>query len=161
MVQKKILTRQEQATAKKISVAGEESTVNIVGGVGTLALGKPGDIITRSYGPICRTARLAAETAFGAFVEGKGILVNPNDCAGLGVAPAEGANPFDTKKLQAGQLGTFLTAGACVVLNSQVAAIEAAMNVTYKEDGGSVNTDVTVIEVNGFASAEAESDDQA
>lgn len=143
MVQKKILTRQETAT-----VGDKQVTAN----VGTLALGKAGDIITRSYGPICRTARLAAETAFGAFVEGKGILVNPNDCAGLGVAPAADANPFDTKTLKAGQLGTFLTAGACVVAKSQIAAIQAGMDVTYLEAlaESAAATDVTVIEVNGF-----------
>ena len=144
MVQKKILTRQ-------VTIPSGIHDKNFTFEVGALALGKPGDIITRSYGPICRTAPVpTGGKAFGDFVEGLGILVNSNDCAGIGGALAAGENPFDTKTLKAGQLGTFLTAGACVVLNSQVPAIEAAMNVTYQEDGGSVQTDVTVIEVNGF-----------
>ena len=139
MVQKEILTRQVEA---KIS-----GTQTVKAGVGTLALGKAGDVVTRAYGPVVRAAMIEAdEAAFGTYVEGKGILVNPGDCAAIGYK-------FETvKTLKKGQVGSFLVSGACIVKCSEVSAIAAAMKVQdligWSADAG--ENDVCEIEVNGF-----------
>lgn len=138
MVQKEILTRQMQATVGSDTVKA---------GVGTLALGKAGDIITRAYGPVVRAAIIDTDTAeFGKFVDGKGILVNTGDCAAIGTQ-------FETvKTLKKGQTGSFLVSGACIVKCNEVSKIAEKMKVQYL-DGWSATAganEVCEIEVNGF-----------
>jgi len=157
-VQQKILTTVPAyagSAKKKPAGGGESQTVSLAGGVGTLALGKAGDVVTRAYGPVARSFMVEAsdltdgELEFGTYVAGKGILVNPNDCAGFSAAIA---TPFDTKSLKKGQVGTFLVSGACIVTKAQVAAIAAGMKVQnlYGYTATMANTDVCEIEVNGF-----------
>ena len=139
-IQNKILTRQETAKVKKVVVSeGTASTVeaDLASEVGALALGKLGDVIVTAYGPVAKAYQVAEETGFGALVtetsgEGEqattktiGILVNSDDCAGIGNA----VTPFDTKTLKKGQVGTVLISGGAVVLAKDLADIEAAMNV--------------------------------
>ncbi len=156
MVQTKILTRELDGSNVDVVTRdgseASEATMALQGGVGTLALGKPGDVIETAYGPVARPYRVAADTAFGTFIANEGILVNANDCPGI--AGSGDPNPFDTKTLKAGQLGAVLVSGGVVVLGSQVAAIKAAMNVNFTDAPESpVATEVYVIEVNGFKPA--------
>lgn len=154
-IQKEILQRPVTATVKKIGEDGAVVDAELTGGVGALALGKVGDVMTRAYGPVARAAVVEEETAFGTFVEGKGILVNPGDCAGLSTDLPN--YPFDTKTLKKGQVGTFLVSGACVVLCSEVEAIAAAMKVQDVYGYTDKEGDVCEIEVNGFDNDNVES----
>lgn len=140
--QKKVLS--------KVETIAVSDSKNLLASRGVLALGKPGDIITRAYGPVVRSAMLAADADFGTYVADKGILVNSGDCAGVGYK-------FDTVKgLKKGQVGSFLVSGACVVEGKAVQAIANAMVVQYldedyaKGESHTADTDVYVIEVNGF-----------
>lgn len=160
-VQKEILTETLTGLAAQpvVSNAGVASTATLAGKVGALALGKPGDVWSRAYGPLAYALNNSdQDLTFGTFVAGKGILVNPNDVANL----APGLEPSST--LKAGQTGAFMTAGAAVVFCSAVADILANMNARvilgfeadkdYTSDA--YKNDVCVVEVNGLV-AEASS----
>jgi len=161
-VQKKILTRTLGGVAPKIDPAASGSGETIVevelqGGVGTLALGKPGDIWSRAYGPLVYAVVTETDVEFGSFVEKLGILVNGNDVAN------ESARFAPTTVLKAGQTGAFMVSGAAVVLCRNVPGILAGMNARvlggydetkaadYANDKSDLYNDVCVVEVNGFS----------
>lgn len=139
-VQKTILTRTQTATL------GDKS---LEASLGTLALGKPGDIWSRAYGPLVYATVEGTDQTFGAFVADKGVLVNPNDVANM-------ANFDKSNTLKAGQTGAYLVSGAAVVFCKQVAAILAGMNARVIAGGYASGTDyansdeICVVEVNGF-----------
>ena len=166
-VQNKVLTRTLDGSTitKWIDATGTEQTGSktLQAQVGDLALGKPGDIYSRAYGPVAYTfGDLTNDTEFGTFVADKGILVNGNDVAN------ESAKFEPSTVLRKGQVGAFMVSGAAVVLCKNVEAIKAAMNARviqtdyltgnpdYDESGATDYTseehknDVCVIEVNGF-----------
>lgn len=155
-VQKTILTRSLTATLK---VGQTDKTLEA--DVGTLALGKPGDIWSRAYGPLVYATVEGANQTFGAFVATKGVLVNPNDVANM-------ANFESSNTLKAGQTGAYLVSGAAVVFCKQVSDILTGMNARVIAGGYDSATDYTnsdeicVVEVNGFkAEAEADADPDA
>lgn len=81
---------------------------------GAQALGVPGDVADLAFGPVAHTAALDADATFGTYVEGQGILISPREVAR--VAVAAGQTPLDASLvLQAGQVGTFMTAGHVVM----------------------------------------------
>lgn len=146
-VQEKILsaTPEYAGTAKK----GEQD-VALQGKVGILAIGKPGDITSRAFGPVVTAGIVATEGGekFGSYVANKGIVVNSNDVANM-------SNYDENFKAAKGQTVGYLTYGTCIVYGSDVAAISAAMNarVIYgaKESYGA--KDLVDIEVTGFKAA--------
>lgn len=146
-VQTKILSEVPAyaGTAKK----GDQD-VALQGKVGILAIGKPGDITSRAFGPVVTAGIVATEGGekFGTYVANKGIVVNSNDVANM--------KNYDENFMAAkGQTVGYLTFGTCVVYGSQVATILGAMNarVIYgaKESYGA--TDLVDIEVTGFKAA--------
>ena len=154
-VQKTILTEALTGLEAQpvVSNAGAASTKTLAGTAGTLALGKPGDIWSRAYGPLVYALNdSAVDLTFGTFVAKKGILVNGNDVAN------RAADLQPTTTLKAGQTGAFMTAGAAVVLCSAVADILAGMNARVilgydanKDYTLPANADeVCVVEVNGL-----------
>ena len=159
-VQKKILTEAVPVYGKDPEViyngddSGEsgEGTLPLNGKVGALALGKPGDIWSRAYGPLVYAIVSNKDVKFGTLVEPYGVLVNGNDVAN------ESARFEATDTLKAGQTGAFLVSGAAVVECAAVAAIKEKMNarVVYGWDGKSeyAEGDVCAIEVNGFKNPE-------
>lgn len=140
-VQKKILTRYFDGSSQKVA-GGEAKTLK--GGIGELALGKPGDIWSRAYGPLVYAKVVDKDIEYGTFVEGLGILVNPNDVANM-------ANFSASTTLKAGQTGAFMVSGAAVVPCKAVEDIVAGMNARLVGgyEAGS-DTAVCVIEVNGL-----------
>lgn len=150
-VQTKILTT-VPAYAGTAPKKGVEEEVALQGAVGTLAIGKPGDITSRAFGPVVTSGIVATEGGekFGTYVEGKGILVNSNDVANM-------ANYDQNFKAMPGQVVGYLTWGTCVAFGSALSDIEAAMNVRviYGKKDSYEDTDLVDIEVTGFKAAPA------
>lgn len=131
------------------------SGVNHNGTVGILALGKPGDILAKAFGPLVFAEVPASGTyTFGTYVTGKGILVNSNDSAFYGASAAE---PFGyTITLKAGMQAAFMQYGIAVVLCRDLANIVDNMNAKVL-DGydptktyGADSKDVCSVEVMGL-----------
>lgn len=148
-VQDKILTAVPAyaGTAKK---KGSDTEVALQGAVGILAIGKPGDITSKAFGPIVTPGIVATAECekFGTYIAGKGILVNSNDVANM-------ANYDENFKAAKGQTVGYLTYGTCVAFGSDLTNIQAAMNVRVihgaKETYAA--TDLVDIEVTGFKAA--------
>lgn len=166
-VQKVILTRtMDGSSAATLSNANPpvEGTKTLQGGVGTLALGKPGDIVSRAFGPLTY-GEIAGETPveFGTFVAGKGILVNSNDVPFYNTtADANGVvNPFGTTNVaMPGQAVSFMVYGTAIVKNSALAGIMAGMNARvvtpgYDAEAEYADGEVFEVEVTGFKAAAA------
>lgn len=119
-VQEKILSAVPEyaGTAKK---AGVDTALE--GKVGILAIGKPGDITSRAFGPVARSGIVATEGGekFGTYVANKGVVVNSNDVANM-------ANYDENFKAAKGQTVSYLEYGTCLAWTSALAAIEAGMN---------------------------------
>ena len=152
-VQKKILTEALVNIAEQPVILndGSEATKKVSGEVGALALGKPGDVWSRAYGPLVYAVPPLTEAVeFGTVVDGYGLLVNGNDVAN------ESPRFEPATALQPGQTGAFMVAGAAVVLCKNVEDILAKMNARvimgYTEDYEA--NDVCVVEVNGFKTSE-------
>lgn len=129
------------------SSESKEAKLALSGSMGALALGKPGDIWSRAYGPLVYAMPgLAEAVEFGTVVDGYGLLVNGNDVAN------ESPRFEATTKLAPGQTGAFMVSGAAVVLCKNVADILDKMNARvimgYTEEFA--ENDVCVVEVNGF-----------
>lgn len=160
-VQKEILVRALDGSTQP---GGGERVLK--GGAGALAIGKPGDVLAKAFGPLVFTEIPATGTyTFGTYVEGKGILANSNDNA---FYSANAAEPFGyTVTLKAGMQAAFMEYGIAVVLCRDVANILAGMNArvlpntgydpekTYAAD----SKDVCAVEVTGFKPAAPETED--
>lgn len=145
-VQKVILTRVPSAE----KIGGKD----VEGGVGTLALGKPGDIVSKAFGPLVY-GEIAGDEAveFGTFVAGKGLLVNSNDTPFYNTEA--GAAPFGTtNKAMPGQTVAFMTYGTAIVKKANIAAVAAGMNARVVTPGYDAETaaddGVFEVEVTGF-----------
>lgn len=150
-IQKEVLwVKADGSHPKYMDGTTEKTDKPLEGSKGVLAIGKAGDVISRAYGPVVRAEILTADANFGAYVEGKGILVNSGDCAAISLQ-------FETVKgLKKGQTGSFLVSGACVVPGTAVQTIADAMVVQYldkdwfTDDATTRSKSVYEIEVNGF-----------
>ena len=146
-VQEKILTAVPEyaGTAKK----GDADTA-LQGAVGILAIGKPGDITSRAFGPVVSSGIVATDGGekFGTYIDGKGVLVNSNDVANM--------SNYDENFMAAkGQTVGYLTYGTCVAFASDLENIKAAMNVRviYGAKEEYAEGDLVDIEVTGFKAA--------
>lgn len=127
-IQKKILTRLETVEdVKCVKNDGTVGTADIKSGVGTLALGKLGDVFATAYGPVTKAVTLTANAKFGDFVEGAGIVTNSDDVAGIGTT-----NMFDTDTAKAGQVVSMLVSGGVVVDQAKLATLATKMNIVAK-----------------------------
>ena len=125
-VQTEILTRQMSGKpASAVKYNGEpygsdsdSGTLTLQGGVGALAIGKPGQVVARAFGPNVYALSFEEDKKFGTAVElpdrTYGVLVNSDDVA----FTADKPNSFGySDTLQAGQVGEVMTYGICVVQN--------------------------------------------
>ncbi len=113
-VQTKILTSQGPTITP---VEGK----SFAGAVGTLAIGKPGDVVSRAFGPLTYAEVTGADAVMGAFVAGKGVLVNSNDVPNR-------SNFESTITVKAGDTAAFMTYGTFVTTGDKLAAINTGMN---------------------------------
>lgn len=151
-IQKEILTRKITTDVK---VAVGEQTLTLAGDVGTLALGKLGDVIATAYGPVTKAVTLTADAEFGDFVEGAGIVTNSDDIAGVGTV----GSMFDTKKAHKGQTVSMLVSGGVIIKGANLETLKTKMNVIGTIDlyDGTVDPNNAVIGVivNGLIPAPA------
>lgn len=145
MAQEKILVRElSGGNVKVVPEAGEETTKELKSGVGTLAIGKVGDITSKAFGPIAPTVTLGEEKEIGTLFEDGdfvGVLANGNDIANT-------AAKFNTSlKVAAGQTVSVLQYGTMVIKGASFDAIAAKMNarVIY----GAKTDEVCEIELTG------------
>lgn len=143
-VQEKILTAVPAwaGTAKK-----GDADVALQGAVGILAIGKPGDISSRAFGPVVTSDIVATDAGekFGTYVSKKGILVNSNDVANL--------KNYDENFVAAkGQTVGYLTFGTCIVFADDLENIAADMNVRiiYGKKDAYADGDLVDVEITGF-----------
>lgn len=147
-VQKEILTSQGPEIV--LNPAPGAADKKFVGGVGTLAIGKPGDIVARAFGPLTYAEVLGDDIEMGTFVEGKGVLVNSNDVPNR-------QNFDENLVVKAGDTAAFMTYGTCVVLGKNVQAILDGMNARVVYGGEVIDDDAHAyeVEVTGFKAAAA------
>lgn len=164
-VQTEILKRTFTGEAESY-VVKKDADGNVIGtekvtkqynvGTGTLVGGTPGQIYDVAFGPVVHTTNLPEAADIGAFVKGRGVIVNSPEYALYG---ANGKPLEPSLTLPANTVVNVMTAGHVWVQRGQLDAIKAGMN-TYViyEPEGTDEKDLCVVEVNGLL---PESDDSS
>lgn len=149
-VQKEILTRTVTPVDPQKVVPNSDQAMApqpLGGRVGTLAIGKPGDVVSRAFGPLTYAEVTKDEDAveFGAFVADKGVCVNSNDVPNR-------TNFEENLVVKAGDTAAFMTYGTFVTTADKLPAINTGMNARIVYPAG---TDIAAVvsDVNGKATA--------